>query len=110
MTDLLSSMIGCAALDTDQPCSRSEEGLDCRDAGLRCLFDHWMSLRRGRSIPDRSTLDCAAISTVLPYVWKCRLEAETGRFAFRLAGDEIRWLLRKPIAGATVEDLLPNVA
>lgn len=110
MTDLLSSMIGCAAQDADQLCSRSEEGLDCRDARLRCLFDHWMSLRGGRLIPDRSALDCAAISTLLPYVWICRLEAETSRFAFRLAGDEIRWLLRKPIAGAYVEDLLPNVA
>jgi len=110
MTDLLSSIIGCAAQDTDSLCSRSDEGLDCRDARLRCLFDHWMSLRVGRLIPDRSALDCAAISTLLPYVWICRLEAETGRFAFRLAGDEIRWLLRRPIAGAYVDDLLPNVA
>jgi len=110
MTDLLPSTIACAAHETDSLCSRVEAGLDCRDARLRCLFGHWMSLRGGRPMPDRGDLDCAAISTLLPYVWICRLEAETGRFAFRLAGDEIRWLLRKPVAGAYAEDLLPNIA
>jgi hypothetical protein len=110
MTGLEAGTLICAARDEDAPCSRPEEWPGCRDARLRCLFDTWMSLRGGRSIPDRSALDCAAISTLLPYVWICRLEPETGRFAFRLAGDEIRWLLGKPVAGAYVEDLLPNIA
>ena len=110
MTGLLSSAITCADRDEDAFCSRPEEWSGCRDARLRGLLDNWLSLRGGRPIPDRSALDCAAISTLLPYVWICRLEAETGRFAFRLAGDEIRWLLRKPVAGAYVEDLLPNIA
>jgi len=110
MTDLYPNTITAAAHEADALCSRPEDGLEFHDARLRCLFDNWMSLRGGRLIPDRSTLDCAAISTLLPYVWICRLEIATGRFAFRLAGDEIRWLLRKPVAGAYVEDLLPNIA
>jgi hypothetical protein len=96
--------------DAGALCSQPEEWPGCHDARLRCLFDTWMSLRGGRMIPDRGALDCAAISTLLPYVWICRLEATTGRFALRLAGDEIRWLLRKPVAGAYVDDLLPNIA
>ncbi|WP_395020374.1 PAS domain-containing protein [Dongia sp.] len=84
--------------------------MDCRDARLHCLFASWMSLRGGRAIPDRSALDCAAISSLLPYVWICRLAAETGRFPFRLAGDEIRWLLGRPVSGAHADDLLPNIA
>ena len=99
-----------AAREVDALCSRLEDGLDCRDARLRCLLENWMSLRGGQLIPDRSALDCAGISTLLPYVWISRLEPVTGRFAFRLAGDEIRWLLGKPVAGAYVEDLLPNIA
>ena len=99
-----------AARDENALCSHPEEWSGCRDARLRCFFENWMSLRGGRPIPDRSALDCAAISTLLPYVWICRREPETGRFALRLAGDEIRWLLRKPVAGAYVDDLLPNIA
>jgi hypothetical protein len=110
MTGLESREITFAAHDEDALCSRPSEWSGCRDTRLRCLLENWMSLRGGRAIPDRSALDCAAISALLPYVWICRLEAETGRFAFRLAGDEIRWLLRKPVAGAYVEDLLPNIA
>lgn len=110
MAGLLSSAMTSADRDEEALCSRSEEWSGCRDARLRGLLDNWLSLRGGRPIPDRSALDCAAISTLLPYVWICRLEAETGRFAFRLAGDEIRWLLRRPVAGAYVEDLLPNMA
>jgi len=110
MTGLETTAMICTARDEDAFCSRPEEWSGCRDARLRCLLDNWMSLRGGRPIPDRSALDCAAISTLLPYVWICRLEPETGRFPFRLAGDEIRWLLRKPVAGAYVDDLLPNIA
>ena len=110
MTGLEAGTITCAARDEDALCSRPDAWLGCHDARLRNLLETWMSLRGGRPIPDRSALDCAAISTLLPYVWICRLEVETGRFAFRLAGDEIRWLLRKPVAGAYIEDLMPNIA
>jgi hypothetical protein len=110
MTGLLSTMITSAACDEDPPCTSVEDWSLCRDARLRCLFDNWTSLRGDKAMPDRSALDCAAISTLLPYVWIARLDTETGRFAFRLAGDEIRWLLRKPVAGAWVDDLFPNIA
>jgi len=110
MTGISPRSVPCAADDEDRLCSCRDDGWDCQDARLRCLLDNWLSLRGGRPIPDRSALDCAAISTLLPYVWICRQEPETGRFAFRLAGDEIRWLLGKPVAGAYVEDLLPNIA
>lgn len=111
MTGLHSETTTTTAHDESAFCAASQEDwAGCRDARLRCLFDTWMSLRGGRPIPDRSALDCAAISSLLPYVWISRRETATGRFAFRLAGDEIRWLLGKPVAGAYVEDLLPNIA
>ena len=111
MTGLPARAITRAAFDENALCSHSDNDWSgCRDARLRCLFDAWMSLRGDRLIPHRSALDCAAISALLPYVWICRLEPETGRFRFRLAGEEIRWLVGKPVAGATVEDLLPDIA
>jgi hypothetical protein len=110
MTGLEPTTVIYAARDEDALCSRPDEWSGCRDPRLRCLLDNWMCLRGGRAIPDRRALDCTAISALLPYVWIARLEPGTGRFAFRLAGDEIRWLLRKPVAGAYVDDLMPNIA
>jgi hypothetical protein len=81
-----------------------------RDARLQELLDYWIMLRNGEDVPERSTFDCTSIRTLLPFVWLCRVEPESGRFQFRLAGEEIRSLFGRPVAGTYVDELLPSIA
>jgi hypothetical protein len=81
-----------------------------RDARLRRLLDYWIQLRDDEEVPERSAFDCTSIAALLPFVWLCRVEQGSGRFQFRLAGEEIRALIGKPVAGSYVDDLLPNIA
>src|SRR5688572_18587213 len=81
-----------------------------RDARLQRLLDYWIKLRSDEDIPERSAFDCTSIPTLLPFVWLCRVEADSGRFQFRLAGEEIRSLFGRPVAGSYVDDLLPSIA
>lgn len=81
-----------------------------RDARLQALLDYWIGLRTDEEVPERSAFDCTSIAALLPFVWLCRVEQDSGRFQFRLAGEEIRSLFGRPVAGSYVDDLLPNIA
>ncbi|MGO8919217.1 MAG: PAS domain-containing protein [Stellaceae bacterium] len=77
---------------------------------MRAFLRYWLTLRGDQLVPDRGDFDPIEVSPILRYFWICRKEPETGRFRFRLAGEEIRHLIGKPVAGAYVEDLFPIIA
>jgi hypothetical protein len=83
--------------------------VDCiTDPRLQQFLRYWLSLRRGRLVPERRDFDPAEVSPILGYFWICRREPRSRRFRFRLAGEEIRGLVGKSIAGEYVDDVFPG--
>ena len=107
----------CLDVDERQPgeCDMRHRGAETflssiADARLRALLQHWLDLRGDRLVPERREFDPGQVAPLLSYIWICAREPATGRFRFRLAGDEIRTLLGKPVAGAYVDELFPDDA
>ena len=89
--------------------SRMTEVSRIADPRLRHFLRYWLRLRGDRLVPERGEFDAAEVAPVLSYFWVCQKEPETGRFRFRLAGEEIRWFLGKPVPGTYLDQLLPNI-
>ncbi|MEQ9145429.1 MAG: PAS domain-containing protein [Parvibaculaceae bacterium] len=75
------------------------------DPRLRALLRYWLDLRGRRATPDRGDFDPANTPSLLGCFWIIKREAETGRYRFALAGEEIRNLLGRRVAGEYVDDL-----
>ena len=76
------------------------------DPRLQSLYDHWLEARRGTLIPNRRDIDPVAIWSVLPFVWMCDYINESGRFRFRLAGEEIRRVHPRIAFGRYIDEFL----
>ena len=59
------------------------------DPRLRAFLRYWLELRGDRLVPDRRDFDPAEVAPILRYFWICAKEPKTGRFRFRLAGEEL---------------------
>lgn len=90
--------------------SRTSELRRIVDPRLRSFLRYWLVLRGDRLVPDRRDFDPAEVAPLLGYFWICCKEPKSGRFRFRLAGDEIRNLVGRRVAGAYIEDVFPAVA
>lgn len=60
-----------------------------RHRDLRRLADYWLSKRRGQAMPAPSGIDPAEIPWALPRLYLLDYDRGSGRFRYRLAGDEI---------------------
>lgn len=60
------------------------------DPRLVRLADYWRDKRRDRPVPYRGDIDPVDFPRLLPNVWLVHYEPESGRFLYRLAGEEIR--------------------
>jgi len=80
------------------------------DPRLRALLSHWLEARGDQAVPERRHIDPTRVAPLLAYMWICGKVPGTDRFRFRLAGDEIRTLIGKPVAGAYIDELFPNAA
>lgn len=78
------------------------------DPRLQALYDHWFQVRRGALIPNRRDIDPVAIWTVLPFVWMCDYIAESGRFRFRLAGEEMNMFYHRNLVGTYLDETFPE--
>lgn len=64
---------------------------DVLDTKHAALLLYWSSLRvSDQSPPQRQDLDPTSIPNLLPYLWMCEREEDTGRFICRLAGEHTR--------------------
>ena len=79
------------------------------DPRLQTLYDHWLQVRKGALIPNRRDIDPVAIWTVLPFVWMCDYIAESGRFRFRLAGEEMNMFHHRNLVGTYLDETFPEV-
>lgn len=74
------------------------------DPRLQSLYDHWLEARRGTLIPSRRDIDPVAIWSVLPFVWMCDYINESGRFRFRLAGEEMNIFHHRNLVGSYLDE------
>lgn len=78
------------------------------DPRLQSLYDHWFKVRQGALIPNRRDVDPIAIWTVLPFVWMCDYIAESGRFRYRLAGEEMNIFHHRNLVGTYLDETLSD--
>lgn len=74
------------------------------DPRLQSLYEHWFRVRKGTLMPDRRDIDPVAIWTVLPFVWMCDYISESGRFRFRLAGEEMNMFHHRNLVGTYLDE------
>lgn len=75
------------------------------DENLHALLRYWLSLKGNDEVPDRRDFDPARVPALLSRFWIIRREAETGRYKFLLAGEQIRALFGRRVADIYVDDL-----
>jgi hypothetical protein len=71
----------------------------------RQLFDYWVSLHAGSSMPCRSDLRPAAIARLLPSVTLIDIEKPVAKSRIRLAGTRIVEHYHAEITGRTLDEL-----
>ncbi len=74
-----------------------------KHASSRALYDYWNRLRAGRSAPERSDLDPAAIRTLLGDILLLEFTHQD-RHTVRLAGTRICSLLGRELKGSAIAD------
>lgn len=78
------------------------------DERLRTMIRHWLdSVEDGRLLPDVDAIDPAAFHSALSNVWMCDVVDgdPTGRWRYRLVGDEVRLAHGRNIVGQTLESI-----
>jgi hypothetical protein len=95
------------------PCSCERGGLPAafpkfQDPGLRFLLQYWLSLQVEGRVPERRDFDPACIPTLLSRFWIIQKEADTGRYRFLLAGEQIRALFGRRVSDIYVDDLFQD--
>ena len=75
------------------------------DENLQMLLRYWLSLQVDGKVPERRDFDPVRIPSLLGHFWIIRREAETGRYRFLLAGEQIRGLFGRRVADVYVDDL-----
>lgn len=71
------------------------------------LLMYWSSLRASdRSPPARRDIDPALIPNLLPYLWLCEREDDSGRFICRLAGEHTRVRYGKGLRSSYLNDFI----
>jgi hypothetical protein len=67
------------------------------------LYDHWLSISSGRSMPDRSDVNPVDFARLLPCISLLE-RSDGGRLRVRLAGTRLRDLFDREITGLFLDD------
>lgn len=82
-----------------------------RSPAVRAAFDFWFAFREQGRFPSFDDVDPAAIKEALPYLWVLRYDRASGRFTYRIAGEEINRFYRRNLSGKPVDGLMaPELA
>ncbi|MDY0882059.1 PAS domain-containing protein [Dongia soli] len=60
-----------------------------RSARIHRLHDYWQAKCAGRAVPDRSDIDPAELTSLLPYLLIAEVEAQPFRVFYRLVGTKV---------------------
>jgi hypothetical protein len=78
---------------------------ETRSPTIRLVHDHWASVRRGRSFPDKRDIDPAAFKPALPYVMIAELHRDPVRVFYRLVGTAVAHFAGEDFTGKWLHDL-----
>ena len=71
---------------------------------LAALLWHWHKARGDRQMPGWRDLDPAEMVPALPLIWVWGYDRKTNRFTGRLAGEEVRSIVGRPIVNVPMEE------
>ena len=74
---------------------------------LRQLVGYWLEKRSGRSMPSKADIDPVEIPWALSHIWICDYLADSKRFRYRLAGEEVNAVAEQSLAGKFLDETLP---
>ncbi len=74
---------------------------------LRRLIGYWFDKRGERPMPAVGDIDPIEIPWALGRIWLCDYLAESGRFRYRLAGENINAFWGRSIAGKHLDEIVP---
>ncbi len=74
---------------------------------LRRLLAYWLDKRRDRLMPSITDIDPIDIPWALSRIWICDYLPESGRFRYRVAGEEINTHWGYNISGKYLDQLMP---
>jgi len=78
-----------------------------RNRALQHLVAYWFDKRCGRLMPALTDIDPTEIPSVLSNIWLCDYLSESGRFRYRLAGEEINDFWDFNLSGKYLEEIIP---
>jgi hypothetical protein len=74
---------------------------------LRLLISYWFDICSGRPMPARRDINPIEIPSVLAQIWLCDYLPESGRFRYRLAGEEINDFWGCNLSGKHLDEIVP---
>ncbi len=75
---------------------------------LRRLLAYWLDKRCSRLMPPRTDIDPIDIPGALSRIWLCDYLPESGRFRYRLAGQQINTHWGYNISGKYLDEIMPT--
>ncbi len=78
-----------------------------RNRALHHLVAWWFDTRGERLMPAPCDINPIEIPSVLPQIWLCDHLSQSGRFQYRLAGDEINDFWGFNLGGKYLDEIIP---
>lgn len=77
---------------------------NARSPRILSLLRHWRDACQGRVMPAWADIDPTEMPSALPNIWAWSYDRRSGEFLGRIAGEAIRSIFRRPIAGVSMRD------
>ena len=74
---------------------------------LRELATAWLEARGEAAMPQRRAFDPLSVPALMPRLWLCAHDPGTGRFTYRLAGEQINSVYGGSIRGRDLAEVIP---
>lgn len=68
-----------------------------QDSRISRFYDYWSGLRSGRRLPTLDAIDPVDLAPLLPTLWVAGWDDEARDFVYRLAGERVLQVFRRPI-------------
>ena len=78
-----------------------------RNPALRHVISYWFDMCGSRPMPARRDINPIKIPSALAQIWLCDYLSESGRFRYRLAGEEINDFWGFNLSGKYLDEIVP---